>query len=122
MRYQVTALQTAGLSRHGFNTDDSTALFQSVPQDTEQPKQESKPLLGTEASRGAPNASGVKNATLRYDLPTPAVAVRNLVSRCRSSWIYALHCTHVDNRSALPGTFWLFFIARLAACSVMLTR
>ena len=55
------------------------ALLQSLPSSSEQPRQESKPLLGTEASSGAPSASGVKSATLRYDLPTPVVAVRNLV-------------------------------------------
>ncbi|KAL3161142.1 hypothetical protein ABBQ38_009517 [Trebouxia sp. C0009 RCD-2024] len=71
----------------------SSALFQSVPEGTEQPRQESKPLLGTEASRGAPNASGVKNATLRYDLPTPAVAVRNLVELAQ----YAHLCTIMSN-------------------------
>ena len=58
----------------------TAALVQAALQSVEQAKQEAAPLLGTEASRGAPNASGVKNATLRYDLPTPAVAVRNLVS------------------------------------------
>ena len=81
------------------------ALIQSVPQSTEQAKQESKPLLGTEASRGAPNASGVKNATLRYDLPTPAVAVRNLVralpnssTSCQS--MCSLLYVHISSRSA----------------------
>ena len=56
------------------------ALIHSPAQDADQTKSEGSPLLGTEASRGAPLVSGVKNATLRYDLPTPAVAVRNLVS------------------------------------------
>ena len=32
-----------------------------------------------------PLSGGVKNATLRYDLPSPAVAVRNLVSSALAS-------------------------------------
>lgn len=71
----------------------SSALVQSAPPSPEQSRQESKPLLGTEASRGAPNASGVKSATLRYDLPTPAVAVRNLVELAQ----YAHLCTIMSN-------------------------
>ena len=56
------------------------ALVQSPGQIAQQANTEPSSLLGTEASTGAPNSSGVKSATLRYDLPTPAVAVRNLVS------------------------------------------
>lgn len=69
------------IARHHDTCCVPTALVQSALPSPEQSRQESKPLLGTEASRGAPNASGVKSATLRYDLPTPAVAVRNLVRR-----------------------------------------
>ena len=58
----------------------AAALVQSPAQTAEQAKAGSSSLLGTEASTGAPNSAGVKSATLRYDLPAPAVAVRNLVS------------------------------------------
>ena len=45
------------------------------------PSSDAAPMLDRQPSKGraTPVISGVKNATLRYDLPTPAVAVRNLV-------------------------------------------
>ena len=45
------------------------------------PSPDGAPMLDRQPSKGraTPVVSGVKNATLRYDLPTPAVAVRNLV-------------------------------------------
>ena len=47
----------------------------------ESPSSDAAPMLDIEPSKGraTPVMSGIKNATLRYDLPTPAVAVRNLV-------------------------------------------
>lgn len=69
------------------------ALVPAPAQDAEHAKSEVSPLLGTEATRGAPNASGVKNATLRYDLPTPVVAVRNLVCHATLSLICPSCCS-----------------------------
>lgn len=43
--------------------------------------------------RRTPLGGGVKNATLRYDLPPPAVAVRNLVERAH----FAHLCTVMSN-------------------------
>ncbi len=80
MTYLTTPLQHAQASHCSELAFMHAALVQAPLRDAEQSKKESIPLLGTEASSGAPNTSGVKNATLRYDLPTPAVAVRNLVS------------------------------------------
>lgn len=68
------------------------AALVPTPAHVEQGKSDSTPLLGKEGSSGAPNASGVKNATLRYDLPTPAVAVRNLVCVADSSMVVLAHC------------------------------
>ncbi|GAB4823563.1 hypothetical protein N2152v2_010609 [Parachlorella kessleri] len=48
----------------------------------------SNPVKTTGLHR-APLSAGVKNATLRYDLPSPAVAVRNLVEQAN----YAHLCT-----------------------------
>ena len=47
----------------------------------ESPSSDAAPMLDIEPSKGraTPVISGIKNTTLRYDLPTPAVAVRNLV-------------------------------------------
>lgn len=36
-------------------------------------------------------AGGVKNATHRYDLPPPPLAVRNLVRACPDSYIPCMH-------------------------------
>lgn len=58
------------------------AEFQEeAPAGTDQPISDGAPTLEHQTSKGqaTPVISGVKNATLRYDLPTPAVAVRNLV-------------------------------------------
>lgn len=45
--------------------------------------------LKTTGLHRAPLSAGVKNATQRYDLPSPAVAVRNLVEQAN----YAHLCT-----------------------------
>lgn len=94
----------------------SAALVSAPAQQAEHAKSEGSPLLGTEASRGAPNASGVKNATLRYDLPTPAVAVRNLVELAQ----YAHLCTIMSNmhhrRSGYPFGTIVDFASDGAGC------
>lgn len=95
---------------------DPAALIHSPAQDADQTKSEGSPLLGTEASRGAPLVSGVKNATLRYDLPTPAVAVRNLVELAQ----YAHLCTIMSNmhhrRSGYPFGTIVDFASDGAGC------
>lgn len=94
----------------------STALVQSPGQTAQPANTEPSSLLGTEASTGAPNSSGVKSATLRYDLPTPAVAVRNLVELAQ----YAHLCTIMSNmhhrRSGYPFGTIVDFASDGAGC------
>lgn len=51
-----------------------------------QPMSKEGPAIRTSGVRGVPQAGGIKNATLRYDLPPPAVAVRNLVRFAFQNW------------------------------------
>ena len=61
---------------------EAKALMAAVVQPT--PTNSGRGALGLSLSaiglQRGPLSGGVKNATLRYDLPSPAVAVRNLVS------------------------------------------
>ena len=61
---------------------EAKVLFAAVVQPT--PTNSGRGALGLSLSaiglQRGPLSGGVKNATLRYDLPSPAVAVRNLVS------------------------------------------
>ena len=61
---------------------EAKALLAAVVQPT--PTNSGRGALGLSLSaiglQRGPLSGGVKNATLRYDLPSPAVAVRNLVS------------------------------------------
>lgn len=66
---------------------DAKQLLAAVVQPT--PTNSGRGGLGVSLSaiglQRGPLSGGVKNATLRYDLPSPAVAVRNLVSPGRAS-------------------------------------
>lgn len=54
-------------------------LAEELVADERCPTAKEAPAIKTSGIRGTPQAGGIKNATLRYELPPPAVAVRNLV-------------------------------------------
>ena len=80
-RTEGTALQLLAL-RGLLQFTEAKVLLAAVVQPT--PTNSGRGALGLSLSaiglQRGPLSGGVKNATLRYDLPSPAVAVRNLVS------------------------------------------
>ncbi|KAK9816434.1 hypothetical protein WJX72_000205 [[Myrmecia] bisecta] len=59
------------------------------------------PIKTTGLRRG-PLTGGVKNATLRYDLPSPAVAVRNLVEQAQFAHLCTLMSNMHHRRAGYP--------------------
>eukprot|EP00884_Botryococcus_braunii_P002694 jgi/Botrbrau1/12425/Bobra.0229s0021.1 len=67
-----------------------------------QPVPKEGPAIRTTGVRGVPQAGGIKNATLRYDLPPPAVAVRNLVEQAQIAHLCTIMSNMHHRRAGYP--------------------